>query len=135
MQTTSQVARFIAARIEATGQLQKDIAVKCGFEKPNIITMIKQGTTRLPLDKIGPMAIALGVDPVQLFKMCMEEYHPATWKAIAPLIGSAISPDELILLTALRRSSGGPLMSELSGESKLRFENFIASLCSTATSQ
>ena len=63
METTSQVACFIAARIEATGQLQKDIAAKAGFDKPNMITMIKQGRTRLPLDKVGAMALALETGP------------------------------------------------------------------------
>ena len=71
---TSQVARFITARIEASGYSQKDIATLSGFERPNIITMIKQGKTRLPLDKIGPMANALETDATQLLKMCLEEY-------------------------------------------------------------
>ena len=86
MKTTSKVARLITSRIEVTGKLQKDIAAKVGFEKPNMITMIKQGRTHLPLDKIGPMALALEIDPLYLLQLCMEEYHPATWKAIAPLL-------------------------------------------------
>jgi hypothetical protein len=102
METTSQVACFIAARIEATGQLQKDIAAKAGFDKPNMITMIKQGRTRLPLDKVGPMALALETDPIQLLQMCMEEYHPATWAAIAPLLEPKMSEDEKRLLGILR---------------------------------
>jgi hypothetical protein len=86
MKITSEVARIIASRIEVTGKLQKDIAAKVGFENANMITMIKQGRTRLPLDKVGPMALALEIDPLDLLQLCMKEYHPATWKAIAPLL-------------------------------------------------
>lgn len=135
MKTTSPVACFIASRIEATDQLQKDIATKCGFDKPNMITMIKQGLTHLPLDKVGPMAMALEIDPVQLLRMCMEEYHPTTWKAIEPLMASAMTQDELRMLTALRASIGGPFLSALSDESKSHFENFMASLRTPAISQ
>lgn len=135
MKTSSHVARFINNRIEETGQLQKDIAAKCGFDKPNIITMIKQGSTRLPLDKIGPMAKALETDPVQLLKMCMEEYHPATWRAIEPFMETAMTKDELRLLKALRTSVGGPYVSSLSDDSKSHLEKFIVSLRTHATIQ
>lgn len=135
METTSNVARFIARRIEETGQLQKDIAMKCGFERPNIITMFKQGLTRLPLDKVGPMAKALETDPVQLLKMCLEEYQPATWKAIAPYMETALTKDELRLLTALRIWVGSPFLSALSDDSRSHFDKFMASLRTPATIQ
>ena len=131
--TTSQVARFIANRIQESGQMQKDIATKCGFDKPNMITMIKQGATRLPLDKIGPMAMALETDPVQLLKMCMEEYQPATWRAIEPFMETAMTKDELRLLTALRAGIGGPFLSALSDDSKALFDKLIVSLRTPAT--
>lgn len=135
MKTASHVARFIASRIEATGQLQKDIAAKVGFDQPNVITMIKQGKTKLPLDKVGPMARALETDPVQLLQMCMEEYHPATWKAIAPFMETAMTEDERRLLNALRAWVGGPFLSAMSEESKTHFNKFMASLRTPATIQ
>lgn len=135
MHNESKVANYIAHRIEISGQLQKDIAEKVGFEKPNMITMIKQGKTRLPLDKIGLMAKALEVDPVQLLKLCMEEYHPNTWKAIAPFLESAMTTDERRLLNALRAWVGGPFLSAMSEESKRHFESFMASLRTSSTIQ
>jgi hypothetical protein len=135
METTSQVARFIERRIEETGQKQTDIAFKVGFEKPNVITMIKQGKTRLPLDKIGLMANALETDPTQLFQLCMEEYHPATWKVIAPFMEGAMTKDELQLLNSLRAWVGGPFLSAMSDESKTHFNKFMGSLRSPATIQ
>lgn len=135
METTSNVALFIQRRIEETGQTQKDIAFKVGFEKPNIITMIKQGKTRLPLDKVGLMANALETEPTQLFQLCMEEYQPATWKVIAPYMEGAMTKDELQLLKSLRVWVGGPFLSALSEESKTHFNKFMASLRTPATIQ
>lgn len=128
MHNGSNVATFIAGRIETSGQLQKDIAEKVGFEKPNMITMVKQGKTRLPIDKIGPMAQALEIDPVALFAMCMEEYHPSTWKAIAPFLESAMTADERRMLGAIRSAVGGPIVTAMSDDAKEHFDRFLLSL-------
>ena len=133
MKPRSKVAIFIAERIETTGQLQKDVAAKAGFAKPNIITMLKQGKARLPLDKIGPMAQALETDPVHLLLICMEEYHPSTWKAIAPFMELAMTADEHRLVNALRAWVGGPFLSALSEESRAHFDKFMQSLRSPAS--
>lgn len=94
MTTKMTVASFIAAQIECSEKTQAQIAQEVGFEKPNIITMIKQGKTKLPLAKIGLMARALGVDPVYLFRLTIEEYLPDTAEAIEgvfrqPLLSAA----------------------------------------------
>jgi hypothetical protein len=47
------VAAFIAKRIDEIGKTQRDIARECGGQKPNVITMLKNGQMKLPLDKIG----------------------------------------------------------------------------------
>ena len=135
METTSRVARFITERIEATAKLQKDVATKVGFDKPNMITMIKQGRTRLPLDKVGPMAMALETDPVALLQMCMEEYQPKTWAAIAPFMEMVLTEDERRLLTSLRASVGGPFLSALDTESREHFERLMKSLRASSSNQ
>jgi hypothetical protein len=135
METTSQVARFISNRIDEIGLLQKDIATKVGFDQPNMITMIKQGRTRLPIDKIGLMANALEVDLIQFSKMCMEEYQPENWKVWAPLVTPSISQDEKTLIQTLRVHVGGPYLAAISDESKSLFNRFIASLRTPAPIQ
>lgn len=128
MKTPSKVAHFIENRIEEAGLMQTDIAKKVGFDKPNMITMIKQGRTRLPIDKVCLMANALEADPIQLLKLCLEEYQPNNWKVIAPLVDSALTKEEVQLLSALRTWIGGPFLAALSDESKEHFNKFLASL-------
>ena len=122
-------------RIDEIGLIQKDIAIKVGFDTPNMITMIKQGRTRLPIDKIGLMANALEVDLIQFSKMCMEEYQPENWKVWAPLMTPSISQDELKLIQALRIHAGGPYLAAINEESKLHLNRFMASLRTSATIQ
>lgn len=90
----SNVAQFIAERIDTLGLKQVDVAEACGFPHPNVVTMIKQGKTRLPMDRIGPMAHALQTDAFDLYRMCMQEYLPSTWDAIAPILAVRLASAE-----------------------------------------
>jgi len=128
MSTQWQVAQFIRGKIQTVGKSQKEIAEQAGFENPNMITMLKQGKTKLPLAKVGPMAVALGADPVHLLRLCLSTYQPETWAAIAPLLVSALTRDELCLLNAVRAETGGPQFSSLSDESKEHLDKLMRAL-------
>lgn len=76
------VAEYLTAQIELCGKTQLEIARELGFEKPNVITMFKQGKSKLPIGRVGKMAKALGVDPKFLYALAMSEYEPETWAAL-----------------------------------------------------
>jgi hypothetical protein len=56
------------------------IARECGFPKPNFITMLKQGKSPLPLNRVEKLAKALDIDPVLLMKHCLQEYETEAFK-------------------------------------------------------
>lgn len=122
------VAKFVRQRIQMLGKLQCEIAQEVGFDKPNIITMIKQGKTKLPLGKVGAMARALETDPVHLLKICLSTYHPETWAEIEPLLDSALTSDEKALLDAWRAYVGAPFIAVLTDESKNKLQEFLRCL-------
>jgi len=126
------VATFVRNRIEFLGKPQTEIAAECGFEKPNIITMIKQGKTKLPLNKVCLMAKALEADPVHLLKLCLSEYQPENWAAIEPLLDLALTEDERELLKHLRTYAGGPYLVALTVDSQKLLAQFLHSLRSSA---
>lgn len=100
------VAAYLARQIELSDKSQKAIATEAGFAKPNMVSMIKQGDTRLPIAKIGPIARALGIDPVHLFRMTMMEYEPETWLAISSVLGQPfISENEMEIINVIRESN------------------------------
>lgn len=99
------VAEYISMQLHLCGKSQTQIAEEVGFEKPNVITMIKQGKTKVPLNKIGSMAKALEVDPVFFFRMVMNEYMPDLMDMIAAITNQPIiTRNEMDFIHAIRSS-------------------------------
>ena len=110
--TTITVAKFIAQQIDRGGRLQEDIASDCGFMNRNMISMIKNGVTKLPLSKIGVLARALDIDPTYLLRLALQEYMPEAWAVFEEVLGRSpfVTKSELDLLDLVRhRSQGRPI--------------------------
>ena len=71
----AKVAVFITSLIENSGKTRKEIADQAGLGKPNMISMLKTGETKLPLAKLGSFAKAVQTDPAHLLKLCLTEYY------------------------------------------------------------
>ena len=101
------VAEFIAESLAAVDKTQRQIADECGFENANVITMFKQGATKLPLSRIGPLAKALEVDPAHLLRLTLIEYMPETWETIEQTLQTTLlTANELDLIRAYRAATG-----------------------------
>jgi hypothetical protein len=106
---TMTVAKFLTQRIALCGKSQKTIAKECGYPNSNIVTMFKQGTTKLPLDKVQTMARALDADPRYLLRLVMMEYQPQAWAVIVQMMGAGVSvtEDEARLLELVHEAGHG----------------------------
>jgi transcriptional regulator with XRE-family HTH domain len=101
------VAEYLSGVMGLTDKTQKTIASELGYENPNVISLIKQGRTKLPVNKVQLMAQSLGIDPVNLLRLVMTEYMPETWTVIASVMGDKlISEDERKLVGLARDASG-----------------------------
>lgn len=101
------VAEFIADRLAEIDKTQREVAEACGFDQPQIITLFKQGRTKVPLDRVGPLAKALDVDPAHLLRLAMQEYLPETWNAIEEILHSTVlTKNELELIRKYRQVTG-----------------------------
>lgn len=102
------VAEYLTQQINICGKSQREIADDVGYEKPNVITMFKQGKTKLPINKVGLFAKSLGIDPLHLLRIAMSEYSRDTWEVIEDLIGkSLVSQDEFAILEVIREIGEG----------------------------
>lgn len=128
MVISSQVAALVAEQIRITGKKQLQIAEEAGFDNPNVITMIKQGRTKLPLGKVGPMAKALELDPTALLKLCIKEYQPETWEAISPYMDEMLTADELDIVLAIRNAIGAPYLLALNVDQNKKLHDLILSM-------
>ena len=87
------VAEYLTAQIEICGKSQKQIAEEVGFPKANVLTMLKHGTTRIPIHRVPALARSLGVDPARFMRLVLEEYQPAILEAIEGSLGPIQSSD------------------------------------------
>lgn len=100
------VAEYIDWQVSLCGKTQREIADQAGFAKANIITMIKNGDTKVPLEKIGKLAKALEVDPIFFYKMCLQEYLPGMWDELEKIFGQpALSQNEVEILEVIRSAN------------------------------
>jgi len=86
--TDSPTARLIAEAIDASGKTQREIANKIGFERPNVVSMLKSGEMRMPIERIPAFSKATGIDPHLLTRAAMMEYMPETWSVISSMAGA-----------------------------------------------
>jgi hypothetical protein len=123
------VAAYLDIQIAVSDISQKDIATAIGYDKPNVITMIKQGKTKLPLNKVGPLAKVLGIDPVHLLRLAMSEYHPDTWLAINHIIGRWLVTDgEMTIIQLVREVCGDIDLSLETTEHRTAFTNVVGNI-------
>ena len=128
-QKLPKVAEYLDAQINLSGLKQKDISTALGYTKPNIVTMFKQGLTKLPIEKVGPFAKVLGVDPVHLLRIVMNDYMPDTYNAVVKMLGQEpITEHELAIVTAIRELTGGKNLEMRSDKSKQQLKAFADTL-------
>ena len=104
----SPITKFIYKRIdELKGvKTQRQIAAEIGYGAANMISMIKRGEMKVPLEKIPALAKALDVDPAHLFRLALEQYWPDLGSMISEIFGAlATSNEEAIFLTKWRAAT------------------------------
>lgn len=112
----SPIAGCLTRQIDALAgkKTQREIAFEIGYDKPNMISMFKRGETKVPLEKIPLLAKALGVDPIHLFRLGLEQYWPDRQETIAGMFdqGGLITNNEFSLIKEVRNiTNADPALS------------------------
>ncbi len=105
----SRLAKFLDTRLLELKhkKTQAQIAEEAGFVNPNMLTMIKQGATKLPLDRVPDLARALDTDRAFLLRLALEQAEGNTAAAaIYDIIGEPITENEKAWLAEIRDASG-----------------------------
>ncbi|SDF12280.1 helix-turn-helix domain-containing protein [Limimaricola pyoseonensis] len=108
--TTSPTATFLKLAIANSDLTQREIAHRAGLPKANVLSMMKAGETKVPLNRIPALAEACGVDAATFVRIAMTEYHPAIWRVLETEFGANLTGDEEKLVESWRylseRTSG-----------------------------
>lgn len=87
---------------------QAEIATEAGFGNANMMSMLKAGSVRLPLDRVPALAVALETDPVHLFLLAIEQLAgDTTAMAFQKIFGTVVTENELDWVRAVREASDG----------------------------
>ncbi len=84
-------AEYLAQAIAVSGKTQKEIARIAGYDKPNVLSMMKTGITKIPVDRVPALARACGTDPKVMLRIVMLEYHPNVWEVLTKTLGDQIT--------------------------------------------
>ncbi|MCR6637107.1 XRE family transcriptional regulator [Devosia sp.] len=106
----SNLASFLQARIVELQPVktQADIASEAGFRNASMLALIKNGTTRLPLDRVPALAVALEIDSRRLMFLAMQQTaDDTTMRAFREIFGTPVTTNELAWLEEIRSASGG----------------------------
>lgn len=100
-------AQYLAVAIDKSGKSQTEIASELGYPNPNIITMFKQGRTKIPVPRVPEIAKVLETDPIHLMRVVMNEYQPEVWKVLEATLGkSLVSESEMKVVNLIREEAG-----------------------------
>ena len=98
-------ARLIADRVRDLShrKTQADIAAEAGFTNANMMSLLKSGKNKVPLDRVPSLAKALEMDPALLMRLALDQAVGVTAaKAITDIFGSPVTENERGWLTELR---------------------------------
>ncbi|MBP9184424.1 MAG: helix-turn-helix transcriptional regulator [Fuscovulum sp.] len=101
-------AKLIADRVRdlAYKKTQAEIASEAGFANANMMTFLKNGRNKVPLDRVPSLAKALEVDPAYLMRLALDQAVGATAaKAITDIFGTPSTENERGWLAELRDAS------------------------------
>jgi len=104
----TRLAKYLGKRILELRPKKTQIAIasEAGFVNPNMLAMIKAGTSKLPLDRVSTLAKALDCDPVMLFQLAVEQLGGDTTDlAVRQIFGTLVTENEVAWLEEIRRAS------------------------------
>lgn len=104
------LATLVRTRIAelAPRKTQTEIAREVGYTNVNVLSMIKHGNTKLPLDRVAGLARALELDPRHLFNLAVaQEGHETLAQEIREIFNTTATRNEAEWVEAIREASGG----------------------------
>lgn len=101
----SPTAAMLEKAIEASELTQREIADRAGFKHANIISMLKSGETRVPLNRIPALTQTLGMNEREFLILAIQEYHPGVHEVLVDILGLPLSEAELGIVTMFRMAN------------------------------
>lgn len=90
-----------------SGMTNTAIAEELGYERQNMISMMKTGKSRIPLDKLGTIAKLTGVTVTFLLPLWVEQYAGKDgYQEVLVALSGMFSPAEKAIIEVTRKAEG-----------------------------
>ena len=108
IRTSGSIAALIAAGQAALGYSDLEMARALGYDKGIVILLMKQGSMRLPIDKVHTLATVLHIEPAAVLRLCLGEHSPEMLAVIENTFNPLnLSGAERNLILHLREMAAG----------------------------
>src|SRR6056300_648871 len=84
------VSQILTRAVNASHKSQSQITEEAGFDSTNILTMLKQGRTKLPLGRVLALAESLDIECHELMLAALQAQYPEHWPEIAEALHDAV---------------------------------------------
>jgi DNA-binding Xre family transcriptional regulator len=103
----SKIAQYLGKKIASLSGVksQKQIAREVGYDRPNMLSMMKTGATKVPLEKVPALAKALGCDIGHLMRLGLEQYWPDKLDVIHEVFGRLVTGNEWKIVQVFRQET------------------------------
>ena len=103
----TKIAKYLAKRIESLSGIksQKQIAREIGYVRPNVLSMMKTGESKVPLEKVPALAEALGCDVGHLMRLGLEQYWPDKLDVIQEVFGRVVTAHRWEIVQIFRQET------------------------------
>lgn len=97
------IAEWLRANLDSRLKTtQTELSKKLGYERQTMISMMKMGAARVPIDKVEILARELDVDPTFLMFLALEQLLPGQEHLIHRTFGNVVPDYEKDLMEQLR---------------------------------
>lgn len=87
------IPRIVTSAVRNSPKSQAEIAAELSINA-NLITMFKQGRTKVPVARASELAISLGLQEQEFVRLVLEEYHAEVLEVIEKAFVLSTSPEE-----------------------------------------
>lgn len=97
------IAALITAYQAESGATDEQVAIRLGYDKGNIVTLIKRDAMSLPQGKVESLAEVTGVDTGRVLELWLRERNPELLKLLQSIwASSTLTPSERRLVDHCR---------------------------------
>jgi hypothetical protein len=95
---------FLTRALDEANLTNPDVAQRLGYTKANVVSMIRTGSMKVPLNKLPELADMLDMSRIDLLMIALNEYDPGFLEALKRIIGEGqmVGENEMRLLTIIR---------------------------------